>query len=208
MNVEKTLETGVVAPRDFKLASLASTLTSQLNLIPDHNDLEASKSDLLILIIEADRGLSQDEISRFNQLRESQIPSIILVTSLIGNEASANNQDRWDFDDVMMLINRTLEKTIAPYLVLHDDTGLPIGLYDLLDHSVIDYSNSKPEREEPEAELKELVKDFQEEIEEENFVPSDFTSGLRVVAIPYIPERRIGIAEVEHFLTMLRQAQL
>ena len=208
MNGEKTLEAVVVAPRDFKLASLTSPITSQLNLIPDHNDLEASKSDLLILIIEADRGLSQDEISRFNQLRESQIPSIILVTSLIGNDASANNQDRWDFDDVMMLINRTLEKTIAPYLVLHDDTGLPIGLYDLLDHSVINYGSGKPEREEPEAELKELVKDFQEEIEEESFVPSDFTSGLRVVAIPYIPERKIGIAEIEYFLTMLRQAQL
>jgi len=27
------------------------------------------------------------------------------------------------------------------------------------------------------------------------------------VTIPYIPERRIGIAETEHFLTMLRQAQ-
>lgn len=204
----KLLEAVVIAPSESGLQSLTNDLSRHLTLVPFREDSLFAKSDLVILVIEADRGLSQDEISRFNRIRESQIPSIILVGSLVGSDPSVNNQDRWDFDDIVMLINRTLEKAIAPYLVLHDDSGLPIGLYDLLEGSVINYSDSKPQREEPDSELKELVKDFQEEMDEENFMPADFTSGLRVVAIPYIPERGIGIAEVEHFLTMLRQARI
>jgi len=207
MDGGKRLEAIVIAPPRFDLDSLAIALTSHPTLTPFSDDLVMAKSDLLILIIEADRGLSQDEISLFNRLRESQIPSIILVTSLIAADPKANEQDRWDFDDIVMLVNRTLEKGMAPYLVLHDDAGLPIGLYDLLEGSVINYSDGSGTREEADLELGELVKDFQEELDEESFVPSDFTSGLRVVTIPYIPERRIGIAETEHFLTMLRQAQ-
>jgi translation initiation factor IF-2 len=208
MHGGEPLRTLVVAPPDFNLGAFSHSIKTPLALNLYSEKMASEQSDLLILIIEADRGLSQDEILSFNRLRELQIPSLILVTSLISPTGSKDDQDRWDFDDVVMLINRTLEKAIAPYLVLHDDYGLPIGLYDLLESSVIDYTDGTPRRLTPEPEIEELVKDFREELEEENFLSSDFTSGLRVVVIPYIAERKIGIAEVDYFLTKLQQVQL
>ena len=203
MNGGKPLRALVIAPPGFEVAPLSSS--NLMTLIG--KEASAERADLLILVIEADRGISQDEISGFNRLRESQIPAVILVTSLMPASGADDGQDRWDFDDIVMLINRTLEKVISPYLVLHDESGLPIGLYDLLSNQVINYSHGLPRREVPDSELVEIVKDFQDELAEENFVSSDFTTGLRVVAIPYIAERKIGIEEFNHFITMLQQVQ-
>lgn len=175
--------------------------------------------DLTILIIQADRGISQSEISAFNRARESQIPSMVLVASLMptptlissesltSSQAAIHGDDRWDFDDVVMLINRTLEPSITPYLVLHDPAGAPIGLYDLARELVLDYSSGSVHEELPDDELKELVSEFKREFDEEGFDLADFTSGLRTVALPFVPERSIGLAELDHFLTMLRQVQ-
>lgn len=182
-----------------------------------------SDVDLLILMIYADRGLSAEEIATFNRLRERQIPALILVTNLLptiqpipperllqGRDkgVEVRGDDRWDFDDLVMLINRVLEPCIAPFLVLHDDDGAPIGLYDLDEGSVIDYSAGVPVRSVADEDLTSLVKEFKDEFDSESFLSDDFTSGLRVIALPYIPERGIGVREVEKFLTTLQQVQL
>jgi hypothetical protein len=166
-----------------------------------------SSCDLLLLVIHADRGISQLEIERFNTLREKQIPALILVASLMPEDGLPLSEDRWDFDDVVMLISRTLEKAVTPYLVLHDDAGVPIGLYDLEGDEVIDHSSGVGERSRADVELREVVQDFKEEFEDDDFSITDFSSGLRVVALPYLPERGIGSKEISTFLTTLQPTQ-
>lgn len=161
--------------------------------------------DLAIFLIEADRGISNEEISTFQQIRELQLPTLILVASLLPD---SKGSDQWDFDDVIMLVNRVLEPAITPFLVLHGDDGTPSGLFDLARKKVIDYSVARPSEIEPESDLMNLTEEFRTEYEESGYSESDFISGLTVVALPFIPERGIGLVETAHLLTKLQQAQI
>lgn len=161
--------------------------------------------DLAIFLIEADRGISNEEISTFQQIRELQLPTLILVASLLPD---SKGSDQWDFDDVIMLVNRVLEPAITPFLVLHGDDGTPSGLFDLARKKVIDYSVASPSEIEPESDLMNLTEEFRTEYEESGYSESDFISGLTVVALPFIPERGIGLVETAHLLTKLQQAQI
>ncbi|MBM3719092.1 MAG: hypothetical protein FJW51_00465 [Actinobacteria bacterium] len=161
--------------------------------------------DLAIFLIEADRGISNEEISTFQQIRELQLPTLILVASLL---LDSKGSDQWDFDDVIMLVNRVLEPAITPFLVLHGDDGTPSGLFDLARKKVIDYSGANPNEIEPESDLMNLTQEFRTEYEESGYSESDFISGLTVVALPFIPERGIGLVETAHLLTKLQQAQI
>jgi len=159
--------------------------------------------DLALLLIEADRGISAQEVEEFQRVRELQIPTLLLVASLIPEPG----EDRWDFDDIVMLANRILEDVIAPYLVLHDDQGVPSGLYDLSRDVVIDRSGVEVVERPADAALKELTADFKSEWIEQDFQDDDFISGLRVVAIPYLPERHVGITEARMMITKLAKVQ-
>lgn len=178
----------------------------RLELVPFEAVANTSQYDLIVVIIAADRGISAAEIEAFNQLRERQIPALLLVTSLLPHDGITLADDRWDFDDITMLISRTLEKPVTPFLVLHDDAGLPIALYDLKKEKVLNYSTGSAVEEESDQELKEIVKEFKVEFDDEDFADDDFTTGLRVVAIPFIPERGIGIDQSVRLLTMLQRA--
>lgn len=160
-------------------------------------------ADFVMMVIEADRGISTDEVSRFHALREAQIPALVLITSLL----TEGESDRWDFDDLTMLANRTLEEVVTPYLVLHDESGQPSGLYELETNTIIDYSVTPAERRPADDELKALTADFRSEFIEADFEIQDFTSGLRVVALPYVPERGVGIAETARLITTLESIQ-
>ncbi|MFM7463444.1 MAG: hypothetical protein ACKO29_05165 [Actinomycetota bacterium] len=161
--------------------------------------------DLAIFLIEADRGISNEEISTFQQIRELQLPTLILVASLLPD---SKGSDQWDFDDVIMLVNRVLEPAITPFLVLHGDDGTPSGLFALARKKVIDYSGANPSEIEPESDLMNLTEEFRTEYEESGYSESDFISGLTVVALPFIPERGIGLVETGQLLTKLQQAQI
>lgn len=178
----------------------------RLDLVPFEEVASTGPFDLIVVIIAADRGISTAEIETFNQLRERQIPALLLVTSLLPHDGITLADDRWDFDDITMLISRTLEKPITPFLVLHDDAGLPIALYDLKSEKVLNFSTGSAVEEESDQELKDLVKEFKVEFDDEDFTEDDFTTGLRVVAIPFIPERGIGVDQSVRLLTMLQRA--
>lgn len=164
-----------------------------------------SEVDLAIFLIEADRGISQEEIASFQKIRELQLPTLILVASLLPDSHAL---DQWDFDDVIMLVNRVLEPSITPFLVLHGEDGVPSGLFDLARRKVIDYSSSSRSEFEPEPDLMSLTEEFRSEYDESGYCDSDFISGLTVVAIPFIPERGIGHFELVELLTKLQQAQI
>lgn len=204
-----SLRIAVIAPEDSRYLQHfiddVKQVDPAIEIVRHHEEIETSATDLLVMIVQADRGVSQSEIASFNDIRERQLPGLVLVASLMPTDGLPLAEDRWDFDDIAMLINRTIEKPVTPFLVLHDDEGLPIALYDLANDQVINYISGKPEILEGDEELREVVRDFKDEFEEEDFSIEDFTSGLRVIALPYIPERAIGSDELIKLLSTLQQ---
>lgn len=160
--------------------------------------------DVIIYIIEADKGLSPSDIELFQHVRQFQVPTLILVTSLA---PQLSESDRWDFDDVMLLVNRVLEPSFAPFLVLHGEDGSPSGLFDLSHLSVINNSADTPSISEPDEDLLALTKDFKDEFDESGFLMEDFSSGLSVMALPFIPEKGIGWDQLSEILTTLQLAR-
>jgi hypothetical protein len=178
---------------------------------------EISTALAIVFLIEADRGISNEEIDTFLQLRDMQLPTLILVAGLDlqtqdFNEESVErlgllDQSSWDFDDMVMLCNRVLEPVVAPYLVLHHEDGHPSGYFDLESSEVIEYRDGERITRASDKELLEVVEEFQNEFNQSGYVVSDFLQGNSVLAIPYIPERGMGKAEVNELLTKLLKAQ-
>lgn len=196
----------LIAPSSSPYADALVEDVSEIEVVRHGMTPREGIFDLIFFMIHADRGISQEEIDTYNRIRELQIPTLILVS--ISHNEKVVEQDHWDFDDVVMLINRVLEKVVTPFLVLHDDHGAPVGLYYLAQDAVIDYSAENPQLTVADPELSEVVAEFKSEFDEEEFVIDDFLTGLRAVAIPYIPERNIGTNEVKSYITKLRQARL
>jgi hypothetical protein len=196
----------LIAPTPSPFAEALMKDVSEIEVVRHGEYPSEGHLDLIFFVIHADRGISQEEIDTYNRIRELQLPTLILVS--LPHIQEAADQDQWDFDDVVMLINRVLEKVVTPYLVLHDDKGTPVGLYYLERDEVIDYSAESPQLAPADPELSEVVAEFKSEFEEEEFVIEDFLTGLRTVAIPFIPERNIGTSEIKFYITKLQQAQL
>ena len=171
---------------------------------PNLTPVTRDEAQIGLFVIEADRGLAPDQISSFQQFRDLQLPTLILVSGLMPD----NDQDKWDFDDVVMLANRVLEKVVTPYLVLHDDEGIPSGLYDLERDLVLEQKDGRRIERVADSELSELITEFKAEWLEDDFRIEDFTSGLRVVAIPYLPERSVGELETRELITKLETTRL
>ena len=85
--------------------------------------LEVADLDLFVLLVESSTGISQAMIETWQFVQERQFPRLLLVQ---GIESSST-----DFDDIVLIGNRVLEKFATPYLVLHDESGAPIGLIDV-----------------------------------------------------------------------------
>jgi hypothetical protein len=84
-----------------------------------------SESDLAIFAINPSAGVDQETIALWEALDEFQIPRLVVVTHLEKQEA--------DFDDAVMIANRVFSPMATPFLVLHDEAGLPIALISLED---------------------------------------------------------------------------
>jgi hypothetical protein len=178
---------------------------------------EISDALAVIFIIEADRGISGSEIETFLQLRDLQLPTVILVAGLDSQVQDSESegdlrlglldQNSWDFDDMVTLCNRVLEPVITPYLVLHHEDGHPSGYFDLRRSLVIEYRDGQRIERDSDQELLEVVEEFQNEFNSSGFVITDFIQGNSVIAIPYIPERNMGESEVKELITMLLKAQ-
>lgn len=189
---------------EFFIAPESRYITHIHQDFPNLTPVTRDEAQIGLFVIEADRGLAPDQISSFQQFRDLQLPTLILVSGLMPD----NDQDKWDFDDVVMLANRVLEKVVTPYLVLHDDEGIPSGLYDLERDLVLEQKDGRRIERVADSELSELITEFKAEWLEDDFRIEDFTSGLRVVAIPYLPERSVGVLETRELITKLETTRL
>ena len=157
-----------------------------------------SDSDVAVFAINPSAGVDQVTIEQWSQLDEYQIPRIVVVTHLEKLEA--------DFDDAVMIANRVFAPMATPYLVLHDEDGLPIALISLVDLTIIDYSTNPFTTRACEPEHETLVQEFRDEYLEltESSGEGAFAAGLLFPAIPVWIEKGIGVDIVKDYIQQLQ----
>ena len=157
-----------------------------------------SQSDLAIFAINPSAGVDQETIALWAELDEFQIPRLVVVTHLEKQEA--------DFDDAVMIANRVFSPMATPFLVLHEEAGLPIALISLADLTIIDYSTTPPTTGMCEAEHETLVQEFRDEyIELVQASGEDaFAAGLLFPAIPLWIEKGIGVDIVKRYIDQIK----
>ena len=156
-----------------------------------------SQSDLAIFAINPSAGVDQETIALWAELDEFQIPRLVVVTHLEKQEA--------DFDDAVMIANRVFSPMATPFLVLHDEAGLPVALISLSDLTIIDYSTSPPTTGMCEPEHETLVQEFRDEYIElvQGSGENAFAAGLLFPAIPLWIEKGIGVDIVKRYIDQL-----
>jgi translation elongation factor EF-G len=155
------------------------------------------ESDLAIFAIDPSAGIDQATIKLWQSLDEYQVPRLVVVTHLEKLEA--------DFDDAVMIATRVFDQMITPYLVLHDEVGMPAALISLSDLQITDYSTDPKTIKSSEEEHQTLVQEFRDEYLELLADSGDnaFEAGLLFPAIPLWIERGIGVDIVEGFIKKL-----
>ncbi len=155
------------------------------------------KIDLFALLVDARTGVSREMIETWHFFQERQFPRLMLVQGIEFSES--------DFDDIVLIGNRVLEKFATPFLVLHDDLGQPTALISLEDNLVHDYSGSAVNRFSADSELVDLISDFQAEYLElhKELGDSGFFEGIFAIAIPVGSEKPFGAPEVNSIIEAL-----
>ena len=155
------------------------------------------ESDLAIFAIDPSAGIDQATIALWQSLDEYQVPRLVVVTHLEKLEA--------DFDDAVMIATRVFDQMITPFLVLHDDAGLPAALISLSDLQITDYSTNPKTIKGSEEEHQTLVQEFRDEYLEllADSGENAFEAGLLFPAIPLWIERGIGVDIVESYIKKL-----
>lgn len=153
--------------------------------------------DVAIFAINPGAGIDNSTIELWREFDEFQTPRMVLVTVLEGMEM--------DFDDAVLVANRVFDPVVTPYLVLHGETGAPIGTVCLEDLSTMDYSTTPPTPGTCDAELRELVKDFQEEYRDHMMEMEDgaFAAGILFPALPVNLANGLGLDLVKNYLKEL-----
>ena len=155
------------------------------------------ESDLAIFVIDPSASIDQATIALWQSLDEYQVPRLVVVTHLEKLEA--------DFDDAVMIATRVFDQMITPYLVLHDEAGLPAALISLSDLEITDYSTNPKSIKGSDEEHQTLVQEFRDEYLELLADSGDnaFEAGLLFPAIPLWIERGIGVDIVESYIKKL-----
>ena len=161
------------------------------------SDTPESESDLAIFAINPSAGIDQKAIENWAALDDFQIPRMVVVNGLEGQEL--------DFEDAVMVANRVFDQLITPYLVLHDDAGEPAALIRLQDLQIIDYSSNPPLVRASDPEHEELVREFREEYFEltSEMDEGAFAAGILFPAIPINLIKGIGLDVVQSYIDLL-----
>jgi translation elongation factor EF-G len=160
-------------------------------------DQPVSESDLAIFAINPSAGIDQNTIDNWLALDEFQIPRLVVVNGLEGQEL--------DFEDSVMVANRVLDTLVTPYLVLHDDEGQPAALISLNDLQISDYSKNPMTLRQCDPEHEELVREFRDEYLEQMTEMEDgaFATGILFPAIPINLSSGLGVDKVESYIAQL-----
>ena len=153
--------------------------------------------DAAIFVINPSAGIDQATVELWRGYDELLTPRAVLVTVLDGMEL--------DFDDAVLLANRLFDQLATPFLVLHGESGTPIGTISLADLITFDYSTNPPTQAAADDELRELVEEFREEYLEliSEMGEGGFASGILFPAIPVNTVNGLGIDIARQYLDEL-----
>jgi len=156
-----------------------------------------SESDLAIFAINPSAGIDQQAIENWAALDDFQIPRMVVVNGLEGQEL--------DFEDAVMIANRVFDQLVTPYLVLHDDGGEAAALIRLQDLQIIDYTKNPPQLRASDPEHEELVREFREEYFDltSEMDEGAFAAGILFPAIPINLIKGIGVDVVQSYIDLL-----
>ena len=159
--------------------------------------IHTEEVDAFALLVDARTGISTGMVEAWQYFAERQYPRVLLVQGIELAES--------DFDDIVMIANRILEEFATPYLVLHDDLGLPSGLIELKNYTVSDYSGTGIVEYLADTELQELVIEFKDEqaVFAEEISQGAFTQGTVAIALPIGELKPIGARELNRILESL-----
>lgn len=151
-----------------------------------------------IFVINPATGIDQATIDLWRSIDEYQTPRIVVVTQLENQEA--------DFDDAVMLANRVFDHVATPYLVLHDDTGIPCALISMETMRVTDYTTIPSLETACEPEHETLLQEFRDEYLElsTSIGEGAFAAGLLFPAIPLWIEKGVGVDIVKEYLNQIK----
>lgn len=171
--------------------SVATTFGGTFTEVPE------PESDLAIFAINPAAGIDQRAIANWAALDDFQIPRLVVVNGLEGQEL--------DFEDAVMVANRVFDQLVTPYLVLHDDNGDAVALIRLQDLQIIDYSKNPPQLRASDPEHEELVREFREEYFEltSEMDEGAFAAGIIFPAIPINLIKGIGVDIVQSYIDLL-----
>lgn len=160
-------------------------------------DVAQAHIDAAIFCVNPSMGIDQETIDIWSAYDEFQTPRILVVTHLENQEA--------DFDDAVMLANRVFDLMATPYLVLHDEAGMPCALISLETMQILDYSTIPPTQRSCEPEHEILVQEFREEYLEltSSLGEGAFAAGVLFPAIPIWIEKNLGIDIVKNYLQQI-----
>ena len=152
-----------------------------------------------VFAVNPSMGIDQTTIDIWSAYDEFQTPRILVVTHLENQEA--------DFDDAVMLANRVFDFMATPYLVLHDEAGLPCALISLETLQILDYSTMPPTQRPCEPEHEVLVQEFRDEYLELTSSLGDgaFAAGVLFPAIPMWIEKNLGVDIVKNYLQQINE---
>jgi hypothetical protein len=155
------------------------------------------ESDLAIFAINPSAGIDQQTIDNWAALDDFQIPRMVVVNGLEGQEL--------DFEDAVMVANRVFDQLVTPYLVLHDDGGEAAALIRLQDLQIIDYTKTPPQLRASDPEHEELVREFREEYFDltSEMDEGAFAAGILFPAIPINLIKGIGVDVVQSYIDLL-----
>ena len=153
--------------------------------------------DVVVVVASAKNGIDQNILAQWSTFRELYIPTIVAIIDFEDGDI--------DFEDMSAIVGKMLEPVLTPYLVLHADNGEPTALINLEDQMITDYSNSTVSKISSDAEHRELVLEFKEELHNalDEGGWEQFVQGLIIPAIPLIVKNKLGIAEIKQFLDLI-----
>jgi hypothetical protein len=157
----------------------------------------SGKTQIFALLVDARSGISNEMIDVWQYFQERQFPRLMIVQGIEFSDS--------DFDDIVLIGNRVLEQFATPYLVLHDDLGVPTALISLEDNLVHDYSGKELNKFSADIDLVDLVGDFQEEYLQiyKEMGDNGFFQGILAIAIPIGKTKPFGIAELNSIIESL-----
>lgn len=158
----------------------------------------ATPCDLAVFVVNPATGVDGITIAAWEALNDSMVPRLIII--VLAEESEA------DFDDAVMICNRVFDQTVTPFLVLHDEAGMPCALISLQTMKIIDYSTTPPTVSESESEHKTLVSEFREEYLEVLATQGEdaFEAGLLFPAIPLTMNGPLGADIIESYIARIK----